>query len=62
MTYTEHHRTIGDWVGAIVAAGMSVEEIVEPEWPTWNSETWGAWSPERGKLIPGTAIFVAKVP
>lgn len=61
VTYTEHHRTIGDWVGAIVSAGMSLEQIVEPEWPDRNTETWGAWSPARGKLTPGTAIFVAKV-
>jgi len=61
VTYTEHHRTIGDWVSAIVGAGLSLEKIVEPEWPESNTETWGAWSPKRGMLIPGTAIFVARV-
>ena len=61
VTYTEHHRTIGDWVSAIVGAGLSLEKIVEPEWPESNTESWGAWSPKRGMLIPGTAIFVARV-
>ena len=61
VAYTEHHRTIGDWVSAIVGAGLSLEKIVEPEWPESNTESWGAWSPKRGMLIPGTAIFVARV-
>jgi len=34
-------------------------DLVEPEWPEDNSRTWGAWSPLRGALMPGTAIFVA---
>lgn len=57
-TYIEHHRTMGDWVREIVAAGMRLVELVEPEWPDDNDQVWGGWSPLRGRLIPGTAIFV----
>ncbi|HET8769211.1 MAG TPA: SAM-dependent methyltransferase, partial [Pedococcus sp.] len=28
------------------------------EWPERNTQTWGGWSPTRGRLFPGTAIFV----
>ncbi len=56
-TYVEHHRTLGDWVRALGAAGFVLADLVEPEWPEGHERTWGAWSPLRGKLIPGTAIF-----
>ena len=61
-TYVEHHRTMGDRVREIVAGGLIVEDIVEPEWPAHNTSTWGGWSPTRGALIPGTAIFVCRRP
>lgn len=55
--YAEHHRTLGDWVAMIVDAGFSLERLTEPEWPESNETTWGGWSPLRGRLMPGTAIF-----
>ncbi len=59
-TYVEHHRTLGQRVGEIVAAGLRLVDIVEPPWPSRNTETWGGWSPLRGRHLPGTAIFVAE--
>lgn len=59
-TYVEHHRTIGDRVRELAAAGLRLVDVVEPEWPAGNTETWGGWSPLRGSLVPGTAIFVAE--
>lgn len=60
--YVEHHRTIGDRVREIVAAGLIVEDIVEPEWPEWLDREWGQWSPLRGRVFPGTAIFSTRKP
>lgn len=56
-TYVEHHRTLGDLVGQITAAGMTLEQLVEPEWPDGLLREWGQWSPLRGRYFPGTAIF-----
>ena len=56
-SYVEHHRTLGDRVRDVVAAGFRLEDLVEPEWPEELTETWGQWSPLRGALFPGTAIF-----
>ncbi|KQU07664.1 SAM-dependent methyltransferase [Rhodococcus sp. Leaf7] len=56
-TYVEHHRTVGDRVREIVAAGLTLVNIVEPDWPEWLDREWGQWSPLRGELFPGTAIF-----
>ncbi len=56
-TYVEHHRTVGDRVREIVAAGLVLTDIVEPEWPDGHDREWGQWSPMRGRLFPGTAIF-----
>ncbi len=56
-TYVEHHRTLGDYVGQIAGAGMRLVDLVEPEWPRDHTATWGQWSPMRGRLFPGTAIF-----
>ncbi|MFE5856044.1 class I SAM-dependent methyltransferase [Streptomyces sp. NPDC056500] len=58
--YVEHHRTIGDRVRDVVASGFRLVDLVEPEWPAWNAQEWGGWSPLRGSLIPGTAIFVCE--
>lgn len=61
-TYVEHHRTIGDRVREIVSAGLDIVDVVEPEWPEGHEQAWGQWSPLRGKLIPGTVIFVTHRP
>lgn len=56
--YVEHHRTVGDRVRDVVAGGFRLVDLVEPQWPEWNTQEWGGWSPLRGRLLPGTAIFV----
>lgn len=60
--YVEHHRTLGDRVREIAAAGLVLVDLVEPEWPDGHEEPWGGWSPLRGRLFPGTAIFVCQQP
>ncbi len=59
VTYAEHHRTLGDLVRQVVAAGLVLVDLVEPEWPPRNTQAWGGWSPLRGRLLPGTVIVVA---
>jgi len=59
-TYVEHHRTLGDRVRELTAAGLRLVDLVEPEWPPENEQVWGGWSPLRGGLIPGTSIFVCE--
>ncbi|MDO5077950.1 class I SAM-dependent methyltransferase [Corynebacterium sp.] len=61
-TYVEHHRTLGDRVRELIGAGFILTDLIEPEWPNNLTETWGQWSPLRGALFPGTAIFVATLP
>jgi SAM-dependent methyltransferase len=61
-TYVEHHRTLGDRIRELVAAGFVLADLVEPEWPDGHEEIWGQWSPLRGRIFPGTAIFVAHKP
>ncbi|AJE33055.1 SAM-dependent methyltransferase [Corynebacterium humireducens NBRC 106098 = DSM 45392] len=60
IIYAEFHRTLGDWVRALHAAGFHLTDLLEPEWPEHLTQTWGQWSPERGRIFPGTAIFVAE--
>lgn len=57
-TYVEQHRTLGDRIRELAAAGFVLDDLVEPEWPADNDQVWGQWSPLRGRLFPGTAIFV----
>jgi SAM-dependent methyltransferase len=59
-TYVEYHRTLGDFVRALAAAGLTITDLVEPEWPEELTEVWGQWSPLRGDLFPGTAIFLTR--
>ena len=57
--YVEHHRTLGDRVRELVAAGLVLQDLLEPGWPDGHTREWGQWSPLRGRLLPGTAVFVA---
>ncbi|MGN6607091.1 MAG: class I SAM-dependent methyltransferase [Jatrophihabitans sp.] len=61
-TYVEHHRTLGDRVRELVAAGLRLVDLVEPVWPAGHTEPWGQWSPLRGAILPGTAIYVCERP
>jgi SAM-dependent methyltransferase len=61
-TYVEQHRTLGDRIRELVGAGFVLRDVVEPEWPDGHERIWGQWSPLRGRLFPGTAIFVAEKP
>jgi len=59
VSYVEHHRTLGDWVGLLAERGFVLRALHEPEWPADHERVWGGWSRVRGTLTPGTAIFVA---
>lgn len=59
-TYVEHHRTLGDRVRELVAAGFRLVDLIEPEWPAGLTDEWGQWSPLRGAILPGTAIYVCE--
>ncbi|GAB3997525.1 class I SAM-dependent methyltransferase [Nocardioides marmoraquaticus] len=58
--YVEHHRTLGDWVGALSRSGFTVLDLHEPQWPDDHDYVWGGWSRTRGLLTPGTALFVTR--
>jgi SAM-dependent methyltransferase len=61
-TYVEHHRTMGDRIREIVAAGFVLMDVIEPVWPPGRIREWGQWSPLRGALMPGTAIYACDKP
>lgn len=58
--YVEHHRTLGDRIRELLGAGLVLSDLIEPEWPAGRTQQWGQWSPFRGALLPGTAIFVCR--
>jgi SAM-dependent methyltransferase len=60
-TYVEHHRTLGDRVAEINAAGFRLVAVIEPDWPPELTQEWGQWSPLRGAILPGTAIYVCEL-
>ncbi|WP_310306580.1 class I SAM-dependent methyltransferase [Nocardioides marmoribigeumensis] len=59
--YVEHHRTLGDWADLLWASGFAITALHEPQWPEGLDRVWGGWGPLRGRLIPGTAIIVARL-
>lgn len=59
--YAEHHRTLSDWIRLLVDAGFELTGLTEPEWPEDNESSWGGWSPLRGRVMPGTAIFSTRL-
>jgi SAM-dependent methyltransferase len=62
VAYAEQHRTLGDRLAEVTAAGFALTRLVEPEWPAGETRTWGQWTPLRGALFPGTAIYVCVLP
>lgn len=62
LEYVEHHRTVGDRIRELVGSGFVIDDLVEPEWPEWLKREWGQWSPLRGSVFPGSAIFCAHLP
>jgi SAM-dependent methyltransferase len=60
--YVETHRTTGDRIREIVAAGLHLLDLIEPEWPDGHTRVWGQWGPVRGELVPATALFVTQKP
>ncbi len=57
------HRTIGDWVDLLHAAGLQVQRILEPEPQLDRAEriSWAdSYDLEIVRLIPQTVIFVAR--
>lgn len=61
-TYTEHHRTLGDLVRSVIGAGLVLTDLQELTWPSGTVREWGGWSPLRGRMIPGTAVILARAP
>lgn len=61
-TYAEFQHKVGDHIRALGKAGFIIEDMLEPEWPEELTQNWGQWSPERGRIFPGTAIFSARLP
>ena len=39
---------------------IALKALHEPQWPAGLDRVWGGWGPLRGRLVPGTAIFVAQ--
>lgn len=60
--YAEFPHTVADHMNGLSQSGFLVAEILEPGWPAGNSETWGAWGPDRGAMLPGTLIVSAQRP
>ena len=58
IDYIEFHRTMSEWISAFqVRNRLLITKLIEPEWPSRLTTTWGQWSPRRGRIFPGTAIF-----
>lgn len=62
VLYAEHHRTLEDRVRELLDAGLVLEQLRELPWKSTNDETWGGWSPLRGRLIPGTLVLAGRKP
>lgn len=60
VVYAEYHRTFADHITDLISAGFKITGLLEPQWPAQHDRTWGGWGPQRGKYLPGSAIFSAE--
>lgn len=59
VIYAEYHRTLGEHMAAVVAAGLDLVRVVEPRWQEGRT-TWGGWSALRAEHLPGTLLVVTR--
>lgn len=59
LRYAEFQHTLTALVGGLLAAGFTVDRLLEPEWVDGNAHVWGAWSAARSPYVPGTLILAA---
>lgn len=62
VRYSEHHRTLAEWLNTLISVGFQLAHVHEPEWTNPNQPTWGGWSKLRGEHIPGTLILSSRKP
>jgi ubiquinone/menaquinone biosynthesis C-methylase UbiE len=60
LIYAEFPHTLAEHINALAEAGFAIERAWEPKPVPGSALRWGAWSPERGALIPGTLILAAR--
>lgn len=60
--YAEFPHTVADHMNGLVGVGFLIEGVLEPGWKAGTDETWGAWGPDRGAMLPGTLIVSARRP
>ena len=59
----EYRRTYGDWVRAIAAAGLVLEDLIEPQTPRRGTHwDWPQYRWQRTSVVPGTCIWKARKP
>ena len=61
-TYVEHHRTLGDRVAEINAAGFRLVAVIEPEWPAELTQEWGNGHPCEERSCPAPRSTSASSP
>ncbi|MDR1426635.1 MAG: class I SAM-dependent methyltransferase [Bifidobacteriaceae bacterium] len=59
LVYAEFPHTVAEHINSLVDAGFAADRAWEPRPEPGQAIRWGAWSPERGALIPGTLILAA---
>ena len=52
-TYAEHHRTVGDRVRELRAAGFVLDDLIEPEWPAGFTAHVGTMVAVARRALPG---------
>ena len=62
--YVEHHRTMGDRIREIVAAGFVLLDVIEPEWPEDFADTGvsGRRSGARSSPAPRSSCALCRTP
>lgn len=62
LDYVDYQHTMATLVNGVIAAGLSIDEIIEPAWQSGMAHRWSHWSAERIARIPGTLIVRAHRP
>jgi ubiquinone/menaquinone biosynthesis C-methylase UbiE len=59
----EFKRTYGDWVRSLSSAGLTIEDLIEPQTPRGGTHSdWPSFRWQRTHVAPGTVIWKARKP